>query len=350
MTSTRKTVCSEPLTGGSLTPAQVAQWRTQGFLLLRDVLPADVTAAAAADIAAAFPRPTTPNDYKEVASSFDFGSEGDMCFPTTSPAVNSIVLHPTLTTAACELMGCRGGCADLRISQAEAWPKYGPPAEAVRGQRNNQDQRMHIDMPNHCLVYPPDWHTPNVVSMIVYLSNVEDCDGQTAVVPRNGDDDPAYGRLYMTKTPGFGAIPWINDRATAEEYLKTHYPEIASFREQLYEREVLAQFKIGDVLLYRHDIWHRGTPVRPLTTRYALNLVYKLAGQDWIHQWAAGFAKKMYRSDQLYERLVATSSVDQRSLMGFPPPGHPYWTAESLEAVTLRYGPFGFDPTPYQTF
>ena len=32
---------------------------------------------------------------------------------------------------------------------------------------------------------------------------------------------------------------------------------------------------------------------------------------------------------------------------GFPPPGHDYWTEQTLEAVEARYKPFGIDMTPY---
>ena len=40
-------------------------------------------------------------------------------------------------------------------------------------------------------------------------------------------------------------------------------------------------------------------------------------------------------------------TVKQRNILGFPKPGHKYWNQKTLEAVTKRYGPFGFDPKPY---
>ena len=35
-------------------------------------------------------------------------------------------------------------------------------------------------------------------------------------------------------------------------------------------------------------------------------------------------------------------------LLGFTKPGHIYWNQETLAAVEKRYGPLGFDITPYK--
>ena len=47
-------------------------------------------------------------------------------------------------------------------------------------------------------------------------------------------------------------------------------------------------------------------------------------------------------------RLLAESSVEQRGVLGFPEPGHAYWTRGSLDAVQARLGPFGMDLSPYE--
>src|SRR5262245_65069291 len=48
------------------------------------------------------------------------------------------------------------------------------------------------------------------------------------------------------------------------------------------------------------------------------------------------------------ERLMARASVEQRCVLGFPRPGHNYWTQETIDAVQARYGALGIDMTPYQ--
>ena len=54
------------------------------------------------------------------------------------------------------------------------------------------------------------------------------------------------------------------------------------------------------------------------------------------------------RDDKFMERLIASASLDQRAVLGFPQPGSSYWCDETIEAVQARYGAFGFDPTPYR--
>ena len=133
----------------------------------------------------------------------------------------------------------------------------------------NANQRIHCDYPNHSLVMPPPWNSPEVVSIIVYYDDSELTGGQTCVVPRTGLRDPAYSHLESDSvkepenpllwTPGArGDVVWINDRDHAEKYLKENHPDIFEFRKtHLYPREKKVQFREGSVLLYRHDMWHR---------------------------------------------------------------------------------------------
>ena len=57
----------------------------------------------------------------------------------------------------------------------------------------------------------------------------------------------------------------------------------------------------------------------------------------------------MYRKDKLMEKLVAQATVEQRGVLGFPPPGHEYWTPQTLAAVEARYQAFGIDMKPYRS-
>ena len=65
------------------------------------------------------------------------------------------------------------------------------------------------------LTHPPAWETPEAVELIVYFSEESECAGGTAVVPRQGPDDPAY-QWPIQHNPGFGPLPWINDKESAE--------------------------------------------------------------------------------------------------------------------------------------
>jgi len=206
---------------------------------------------------------------------------------------------------------------------------------------------MHCDYPNHSLVHPPEWDRPEAVEMIVYLNNYEDCDGATAVVPRSGYNDPAYP-WPIVQSPGVGALDYVNDRTKAEAYMASRDPQGAAFRAQhLYPREVVARYQFGSVLLYRHDTWHRGRPVKSGTLRLAQNLTFCRAGREWLTPAHSGWSWSMYEPDKLMEKLIAQATVEQRTVLGFPEPGHDYWTPHTLAAVKARYESFGIDMTPY---
>lgn len=327
---------------GALTAAQVASWREQGFALVDDLLPQALVERARADALAVFPPAGSP----ETEGVTDFGSRGQLEFPSSSEAANALTLHPRLLAAIAQLLGV--DVAELRLTQSDVWPKYGRTRRNA-DDRDNDDQRIHVDYPNHTLTHPPPWHAPEAVELILYLSDVDECGGATALVPRSGPDDPAYV-WPMVATPGVGELEWINDRARAEAYLEKNAPEIARFRaEHLYPREVEARYRVGTLLLYRHDTWHRGRPLEPGTLRLAQNMTFRKAQSEWISVLHPGWAWAMYRRSRVMERLLAAASVEQRCVLGFPKPGHPYWTPETLAAVTARYAALGFDAAPYES-
>lgn len=325
--------------GDVLTDAQVSSWRQQGFALVDGVIPSDLIDRVEADASSRVPAAGSP----ESERIRDFGA-GGMQFPAGSEALNEITLHPRLLNATAQLLDVE--VSALRLTQADLWPKYG--RTSTDGARDNADQRIHVDYPNHTLTHPPRWEEPEAVELILYLTDVEECGGATRVVPRTGPDDPAYA-WPITRTPGVGALEWVNDRSSAEEYLEREAPEVATWRKRhLYSREVAARYTVGTILFYRHDTWHRGTPLDPGSLRLVHNMTLRRAASEWVSVLHSGWAWAMYRRSRVMERLIATASVEQRCVLGFPAPGHTYWNAETLQGVTARYGPLGFDPTPYE--
>jgi hypothetical protein len=321
-----------------LTDEHVASWRDAGFVLVDGVLPADLVAELRDAAGAHFPAAGAA----EAEAITDFGSSVN--FPSRLAGFDQVTLHPRLLTAVAQLLG--RDPTGLRLSQADLWPKYGR-VERAAGVYDNQDQRIHIDYPNHTLAHPAPWDRPEAVEMIVYLSDVEDCGGSTAVVPRQGAADPAY-RWPIVDSPGIAELNYINDRDSAEEYFADRRPELAAWRSTLYERERWAHFSVGTVLFYRHDTWHRGTPLLPGSRRLTQNITYRRAECEWISTLHVGWAWAMYHDDKHMERLIAGATLDQRAVLGFPQPGNAYWCDETLAAVAARYGVFGFDITPYR--
>ena len=320
-----------------LSEAQVAQWRNEGYLLLNGLFEEHVVEQALMGL----------NSFmSKCGSGLELG-DGSLDFPTAITDLDALSMHPNLIRACIQLLGTN----EVRLCQAETWKKVGAsPTNAEDVKYSNQDQRIHMDYPNHTLLHPTPWDSPEAVECIIYLSHIEDAGGATHVLPRDaslGDRDPLYQWPYCNM-PGFGALPWTNDRATTEAAIAAVDPEMAEFREALYAREQGIHYSPGTILLYREDLWHRGTPLKPGATRMVQNLEYKRTDCDWLNHWNAGIAKSMYRRDQYVEKLVARSSMLQRSALGFPAPGHRVWTAPMLQAVERRYAPFGFDIAPYR--
>ncbi|NKB98623.1 MAG: hypothetical protein GKR90_09065 [Pseudomonadales bacterium] len=339
---TRETIWadSEPA-DGRLSGDQIRSWRERGFTLVHGLLPNSLLQEATSDAEEYFPAPGSD----EAEALTNFGSNQKFVFPADSRACNAITLHPRLLQSVTDLLGVETTL--LRLTQSDLWPKYG--RAASDRDYDNHDQRIHCDYPNHSLTHPPRWEEPDAVEIIIYLSDFDACAGSTAVVPREGLDDPAYP-WPIVQTPGVNGLPYINNKANAEAYLKTNKPEDAQFREEhLYAREAVARYQFGSVLFYRHDTWHRGTPVNPGTLRFVHNLTFKKATSEHVNVLHPGWSWSMYRRDQLLERLIAEATVEQRSVLGFPAPGSPYWNADTIEAVANRYAAHGIDMSPYET-
>jgi ectoine hydroxylase-related dioxygenase (phytanoyl-CoA dioxygenase family) len=321
-----------------LTPAQVACWRENGYALVNEVFPRALLEEMRAQVTASFPAAGSA----EAESITEFG-EGQQNFPFKSTAANEVALHPRLLRAVSQLLGV--DVAHVRLTQSEVWPKYGRTVRA--GEYDNQDQRIHCDFPNHTLTHPPPWDVPDAVEIILYLDEVDISGGATAIVPRSGPEDPAY-EYPITKMPGFGDLEWKNDRESAEAYLARVAPAVADFRQtHLYPREKKVHYTFGTVLFYRHDTWHRGTPLKPGALRVVHNMTFRKSESEWISTLHQGWAWAMYHNTMFMEKLIAAASVEQRCVLGFPRPGHPYWTRATVLAVAARYGPLGLDVTPY---
>jgi hypothetical protein len=265
--------------------------------------------------------------------------------------LNDLILHPRIVTACSELLGTDR----LLLSQGEVWLKTGRSAEQKTALKeplatsfyDNDDQRIHMDFPNHYLVHPPAFNEPDAVATIVYFEDARVSGGRTSVVPRNGESDEAY-RFPYTKMPGFGMLPWINNRTLAERDLETRDPEVYSFRQKLYKREEYLDFRLGTILFYRLDLWHRGTPLLPGKSRAVANIIYKKeSSAARITSWHVGWAANAYNAWTTkppvppgrgrFEVLLEGLEGWQRELLGFPRDDDRYWNRGTVEAVKARF-------------
>jgi hypothetical protein len=315
-----------------LTEAQVQQWREQGAFTMQ--LPTGVIEPVLNWLNQNLTLEHIDPDH------LDFGSaDRQLEFPTKIQPLDDLVLSECLISAVQQLLGTD----DIRLLQADLWPKLGVDRDAHDAQ-SNTDQRMHMDYGNNPVLHP-EWHQPSAVAAIIYYDDGAETAGGTAFVPRAGDDDPVYQPPFI-HMPGQAGKPFFNDRKTVEAWFEANDEQAYVLRQALYAREQIVEFTPGTILFYRHDIWHRGMPLLPGKLRRVHNLGWKRADARGLSNWNEGWARQSYYGD--VESIIGRSTPLQRSLLDFPLPGDDYWTEARIDNVEARFSFYGFDPGPYR--
>lgn len=276
-----------------------------GYVLVPDFLTAAELDAARSDVLRYFPTwrelQLTPQRYGWV---FDDAEHLQVEFPFAADALNYNSTHPAISEFVERLLGTR----DILLSQSAIWAKY-----AGTG---NFEQTMHLDYEGNTLVVPRDDGPYRQVNMILYYSDVTEAMGPTLVVPHEHSRDA-------------GLWPPFRE--------KKRWPE-------LYKHERRVTAKAGSLLIFGMQTFHRaGAMTADEGARFTHHLVYKAAACPFngYHQYSQFGEKPQMR--QFLERATPR----QREMVGFPPPGHPYWNEQTLAAVAERYPKM--DMAPYQS-
>tara|TARA_Y100001970_G_scaffold26886_1_gene32510 strand:+ start:1596 stop:2549 length:954 start_codon:yes stop_codon:yes gene_type:complete len=304
-----------------ITQKQISEWRNNGYVIIDNLFEKDLLKKAVNFM-------NQKNNLYNLPSP-NFGSKnGELEFPTGT-ILDKLTLHHSIINVVSNLLNTN----DVLLTQSDAWSK----AKKKNDSKNNQDncnQRFHMDYGNHTFLHPSEWEDPEVVSIIIYLSDLKDTGGETAVVPKKLNTNHLYKPPY-TNMPGQGNYTFYNDSESAENYFKKYYPSIAEFRKELYKNEILVKGKIGSVLFYRLDTWHRGTPVKSKQIRHVMNICYKKKECNWVYNWNKGFAIKNYY--RINEEMFTNLTPIQRGVLGIPKPGDKYWTKKKILYLKERY-------------
>ncbi|MER7794703.1 hypothetical protein [Streptomyces sp. NPDC097640] len=174
-----------------------------------------------------------------------------------------------------------------------------------------------MDYPGHSLLVPSSAPGFQQLEMFVYLADVpEDCGPAHLVARRHSQNLPAVPDRYLR--PGF------------ESGSRFHQPGGSP----LYDVEVSAAGPAGTVVAFEAGTFHRGTGMTaPRGARYTMHLNYRPAAVTWGQRrgWAYAAVQEEWYS------FVSRASPRQLQAFGFPPPGHPYWTPQTLAGMSLRY-------------
>ena len=321
-----------------LTPAQVQQWQEQRFVLVDGVWPADLIADAVRAHTDFFPDISPANSAAELAQGKDFrgrqsgfgGGNREQEFPFDSSSDLDVFNQLTLHARALQAVGQLLGTDDLRVTRSNFVAKIGslghekPRTSFSDGFGAVGDQPLHLDFRNNMLLVPSA-HRPDAVAGILYLNRVEDAGGATGIVPY--EPGSVLDRLPLNVGESEGGWGRTGDYEGRE----------------IYERELLPRYREGTCLFYRMDTYHRGTPVYQDSMRRVWGAVWRRADSDWVQAGGAGMHGDT--SLGLFAPLLPRLTPAQRACVGFPLPGHEYWTAGTVAAVGERYE--GMDMAPY---
>lgn len=222
-------------------------------------------------------------------------------FPFEPADLSLLCVHESLIDLAEAFLGTD----DVRLYAAEAWAKY---TGAV-----DYEQTLHRDFGNHTVLIPSESTAFRQLELFVYLDDVTESLGATAVVSNR------VGRSV-------GIFP--------PDKTRDEHPE-------LYDAEVRAAGPKGTVLAYTAGTLHRGTNMtEPRGARYTLHLNFRAASTDWAQRrvWTEVVGRPAWHD------FVNRATPRQLALFGWPKPGHPYWTDQTLAGMAERYPRRDFSP------
>ena len=288
-------------------PSEKAQWEEDGWSILPGVFSDEELRAAQAALPELFP---TAEEFAQDVDPdrnrpFRVDSHSVMpTFPFESSALNRLVLHEDVISLAQEFLELE----DIRLYQGMLSAKYGEGAP-------EDEQLLHVDYGNHTLVVPRPEVGYQHLELFIYLSDVTTETAATRMVSRRLTRGIPVERTYLSP---------------------------ADYHD-LYEAEVPAAGPAGSILAYRPDVYHRGVRMTaPGAARFMLHVSFKPVATDWLGSQAWPSAAE----GLAWHRFMQTPTAGQLAVLGFPEPGHPYWTEDTLRGVAARY-PL-LDMTPWR--
>jgi len=281
---------------------QIDHLLKHGYALIPNFLKPIELRSAQAGMSRYFPSASelakTPHRYGWV---FDDPENLQIEFPFADDTLNHVTTHPAILALAKRLIGVE----DVMLSQAAVWAKY-----AGTG---SFEQTMHLDYEGNTLVVPRDDGPYRQVNLILYYSDVTEEMGPTYVVSQ-------------TKTQKAGVWPPFRPRDSYRTLYKNEVPMVAS---------------AGSLLVFTMSTFHRaGEILAEHGARFSHHLVYRSAQCSFNgHHQYSQFGEKPEM-----QRFIQRATPDQRHAVGFPPPGHDYWTPQTLDAVAQRYSRLDLGP------
>ncbi len=287
-----------------LTAGHRRAWDEDGWCVLERAVPAELLVAAQRALAKLFP---TAEEMAAEPGGDARWRTWDAAwpeFPFRSRSLNAVVVGDLLIDLAEDLLGTD----DVRMYAAIISAKYA-------GQPSDFNQLLHTDFPNHTLTVPRPEAGYQQMETFIYLNDV---------------------------SPDNGATRFVSRRQTHAVPVEEHTLNLDDYGE-LYGGHGDASAPAGSIVVYRPDVYHRSVDFAdPTRARFMLHVSYKPAAMEWGGYQAWPF--KGFSAE--WHTFVQGASPRQLAVLGFPQPGHEFWTEETLDGVSRRYP--GLDLTPWR--
>ena len=291
-----------------------SDFHARGFAILPGYLSADDLQPALDELPSLYPTADEFHDDADPARNKRFREEfgGIDDFPFASTGLSLLAVHPRLIDLASQLLET----PDVRVFSIEAWAKYTGATD--------YEQHLHRDYLAHTLLAPSTDPRFGQVEMFVYLVDVPAELGAPAFV------DTARTAQLPVMPNWFPRDDGVVDAERPDWVSSVGVPDA-------YAHEVRAAGPAGTVVAYTNRTFHRGTQLEmPRSARYTLHVNFRPAESEWQarHSWV------LTSNSDAWHAFVCAASPRQLELFGWPAPGHPYWTDETIAGVCERYPGF----------
>jgi hypothetical protein len=276
-----------------------------GYALVPGFLSEEELAAGQAAFARQYP---TPDELAAAGPhKFAYLRQGPVSgiqrFPVADDVLNDQLTSPRMVALARRLIGT----PDIRLRGALTWAKYGGLLD--------YDQEFHFD--GYAIACPRESGIYREVQFSLYYSDVTaECGPMRAV---SYEDIPDF-------EPG-----------VRKRYSRSEHPD-------LYARETAMIGPAGSLAIFTGATIHRGSALGSAPAyRFTTTSAFRATACDWMFNY---YPVGAVASREQLDRFLTRATPEQRTLLGFPPPGDSYWDKATLTAVAARYS--GMDMTPYE--
>jgi ectoine hydroxylase-related dioxygenase (phytanoyl-CoA dioxygenase family) len=279
--------------------SKLAEIWDRGFTVVENFIDQQSLHEAQEALWSIYPRPdeyfADPAKYPEFGKS---QFSGIRLFPFDRWEINRLCIYPDLIDAAERFLESN----DIELYKGELWAKY---SGAI-----NYDQFHHRDYGNHTLVVPrADGRNPQMTTFIL-LSDVTEVDGPTKLVPLSETRDIPIGKPARK----FG---------------------------DLFEKEISVTGPAGSLMIYKTDVFHRGSNfTAPNRSRFAVLVDFQKRGP----RWQGKMSWPDHANRPAFGEALTRMTPRQRDLFGWPPIGNDYWNEQTLSDVQLRYPEMDLSP------